>query len=167
MTRKPQTRLELFTLQDKGASVVEVGTRFGDLANAALETRRDLELTVVDSWEGQFKDAEAEARNRLTGKAFIIKERSVPAAEAYGGLADMVYIDAAHDMANVDADVRAWWPKVKSGGILSGHDYETKPDDGYWGPIEVKEAVDAWAKEEGLQVNVIDENPPSWWVVKP
>jgi len=156
-------REQLFTMLPKGARCVEVGTRFGDLASAVLEMRHDLLMTVVDSWEGQFADAEKDARARL-GRAIIIKARSVEAAERLEDESqDLVYIDAAHDYANVMADIKAWLPKVKKGGILAGHDMETKPDDGYWGAIEVEKAVND-SFPEGVQV--IDENPPSWWVVK-
>ena len=33
------------------------------------------------------------------------------------------FIDADHSYASVTADLRAWWPKVRAGGMLAGHDY--------------------------------------------
>ena len=33
-------------------------------------------------------------------------------------------LDVSHDYDNVLADIRAWYPKVKSGGILAGDDYQ-------------------------------------------
>ncbi len=35
---------------------------------------------------------------------------------------DIVYIDGAHDVESVEADLRAWMPKIKQGGWLCGHD---------------------------------------------
>lgn len=36
---------------------------------------------------------------------------------------DFVYIDASHDFDSVCRDIRAWLPKVRSGGMLAGHDF--------------------------------------------
>jgi hypothetical protein len=36
---------------------------------------------------------------------------------------DMVFLDADHSHAAVRADLEAWWPKVRPGGLLAGHDY--------------------------------------------
>ncbi len=35
---------------------------------------------------------------------------------------DGIYLDAAHDEKNVRADFEAWVPKVREGGVISGHD---------------------------------------------
>lgn len=37
---------------------------------------------------------------------------------------DLVFIDADHSYEAVKADIEAWWPKVKIGGILAFHDYD-------------------------------------------
>ncbi len=36
---------------------------------------------------------------------------------------DFVYIDARHDYCGVREDLVAYWSKIRSGGILAGHDY--------------------------------------------
>ena len=48
---------------------------------------------------------------------------------------DFIFIDADHSYDAVKADINAWLPKIKLGGLMTGHDYsETKTD--------VKKAVD-------------------------
>jgi predicted O-methyltransferase YrrM len=37
---------------------------------------------------------------------------------------DMVYIDGRHDYDSVIADIKAWLPKVKKGGYITGHDID-------------------------------------------
>lgn len=36
---------------------------------------------------------------------------------------DMIFIDADHDYDPVKTDITIWYPKVKKGGIIAGHDY--------------------------------------------
>lgn len=36
---------------------------------------------------------------------------------------DFVFIDANHSYEAVINDIRAWWPKIRPGGLLAGHDY--------------------------------------------
>lgn len=37
---------------------------------------------------------------------------------------DWVHLDAGHEYSNVKADIHAWLPKLRSGGWLSGDDYD-------------------------------------------
>lgn len=48
---------------------------------------------------------------------------------------DFVFVDADHRYESVTADLRAWWPKIRPGGAMAGHDYDT-----HW--PEVVRAVD-------------------------
>lgn len=52
------------------------------------------------------------------------------------GSLDFVFIDASHDYASVTKDIAAWVPKVRIGGLISGHDYGSLDFPG------VKQAVD-------------------------
>ena len=56
---------------------------------------------------------------------------------------DFVYIDGNHQFEYVVADLAAWTPKVKSGGVIAGHDYS------HWGHshvMQVVEAVEGWTR---------------------
>jgi len=64
------------------------------------------------------------ARTKDVPNIVKIKKTSVEAAKDFpDGSLDAVYIDAEHDEDSVRMDIRTWRPKIKPGGILSGHDY--------------------------------------------
>jgi len=64
----------------------------------------------------------------VTGHFNPIQMDSLRAAELYeDGSLDFVCIDASHTYENVLADIKAWLPKVKSGGILAGDDFQYPP----------------------------------------
>jgi hypothetical protein len=56
-----------------------------------------------------------------------------------------VYIDANHDFDSVMMDLILWSRKVRSGGIVAGHDYDRSHMKG------VVPAVDAYTKAHGIQ----------------
>ncbi|HEX7821103.1 MAG TPA: class I SAM-dependent methyltransferase [Sphingobium sp.] len=71
--------------------------------------------------------------------------------------ADLIHVDAAHELAEVLSDARAYWPLLRSGGVLVGDDYNEE-----W--PEVQQAARCFADEVGCPL-VISE--PKWFVTKP
>lgn len=119
---------------------VEVGTEYGEyaevLANAlGCDFTRPV-LTCVDPYEAYSDYREhlsqlkldsmfTQARERLMplGVKFI-RERSVNGAQWFDKESlDFVYLDGNHSLPYVIADLHAWVPKVRKGGIIAGHDY--------------------------------------------
>jgi hypothetical protein len=156
---------------------VEVGVLHGDYSSYLLHTWKGRLLHSVDPWrafEGgdyvdshHFSDAEYEsiyqtARAKLARygpRSRIVREGSPEASARFAdGQLDFVFIDAQHQYEAVLADLRAWFPKVRPGGILSGHDYlnGVLPE----GVFGVKQAVDEFAAQARLRVRVSHE--PKW-----
>jgi hypothetical protein len=65
----------------------------------------------------------------------------------------LVFIDADHTYESITSDIQSWLPKVKVGGIISGHDYNHPP---------VKQAVHELLNVFG--VNNTEGAP--WWSMK-
>lgn len=75
-----------------------------------------------DQWDGIYKSVCFKYKD--TPNVEIIKKDSVEAAKDFKDESlDYVYIDADHTQDTVYKDICAWYPKVKSGGFVSGHDY--------------------------------------------
>lgn len=56
--------------------------------------------------------------------AALVRAPSVAGAAMLGGSPlDFVFIDADHTHESLLADLRAWWPLVRSGGVIAGHDH--------------------------------------------
>jgi hypothetical protein len=139
---------------------VEIGTWKGSTAVRLLAQMPNLFLHMVDRWEvpppgdsyfrGSLKivnspQSEFDAAERRTrelvrpyrGRYKIHKMISIEAARLFEDESlDFVFVDSDHSYEGCITDIRAWFPKVKRGGILCGHDYN-HPDQG-----EVKKAVD-------------------------
>ena len=54
---------------------------------------------------------------------YIRKPSLEGARDVADGSLDFVYIDGLHDFDSVMGDILAWAPKVRPGGMISGHDY--------------------------------------------
>lgn len=68
---------------------------------------------------------------------------------------DFIHIDADHHYQAVKEDLNAWYPKVKSGGCLSGDDYMKFTDIGCEGEFGVMQAVNEFVTEQKLQLYII------------
>ena len=170
-------RASLFASLPHGGRVVEVGVERGVFAQAILAKNQPADLWLVDAWadqpgtewaatdpcaKGKQAANMAHVEHLFAGMAnvHIMQAFSVAAsAEFADGELDIVYIDADHHRCA--EDIAAWWPKVKAGGWLCGHDYALTE----W--IKVKPQVDTFVSTTGLRLHVTKEGWPTWAVRKP
>lgn len=157
---------------------------------------------AVDTYYGSGGDYPSEMRRTLALSIWATRlERFGSRARLYVGQsvefagmqkrdsADLVFLDAAHSYAAVMADIDAWAPVLKSGGILAGHDFDKRltrcPMDvllvhrdkervgigsnlGEDGGEIVHLGVVAAVKESFRGVYLADDPDSTiWWVVKP
>lgn len=115
----------------------EVGCAGGNTTGKLLRNCPRLKLIAVDLWDipgqgsGQYDNWDFNViytkferntrfdRHRLT----VLKGLSWEMAERVeDGSLDFVFIDADHAYESVIKDIRAWTPKLRPGGMISGHD---------------------------------------------
>ena len=149
--------------------IVEVGTYLGQNAAILGQQRDNANIFCVDKWKCESSseyqasgdylahaddDAhESHYQEYLRNTWFLqsqeriktIREASTDAAKRFeDGSLDLVFIDADHSYSGSKQDMEAWYPKVKTGGWLSGHDFE------YPGVGDVASAVRDFCSERGL-----------------
>ena len=127
---------------------VEVGVWKGGNAATLLRHRPWLQLHLVDLWshnpnpdyapvdpghagrseeESRHVSHQAQRRFADNPRVKLYRMDSVAAAAWFADKSlDFVFIDADHSYTGVARDLPAWWPKIRPGGLLCGHDFAPK-----------------------------------------
>ncbi len=114
---------------------VEVGCYQGESSEIAANFFDH--LTCVDNWGPGFEGGEEAFDERMAAfdncdKFKLPSQDAAPHFE--NGSLDLVYIDAMHDYDNVKQDILSWFPKVRMGGYVCGHDYSDQ--EGHMGVVQ-------------------------------
>lgn len=153
-------------------NICELGVYKGDNFSEMIKHAPKLAV-AVDAWHDngihprKYDDYSQEEldeqyqffKNRVTDKSFvkIIRDFTTEAAKKFpDNYFDFVYVDADHSEAACYADITAWYPKVKPGKFLAGHDYKKG--------FGVVRAVNRFIKENNLQLIFLA--PSNWMVIK-
>lgn len=174
----------------------ELGVQRGHYSEKILQTWEKCQrYYLVDVWRQQnsYKDIANvdddeqekiynEAKSRLgpwDQKTVFVRKFTSDAMSDLPTQLDFIYVDARHDYCGVSEDIENYWPKVREGGIMAGHDYVRAEDviDQDWSLCAngtratgaVKGAVDEFAQKHDLQVSVTykEANWYTWVVRKP
>jgi hypothetical protein len=117
---------------------IEIGSWKGKssayMATEIANSNKNITFICIDTWLGSEEHQNNKELNNLYG-IFLsnmqsLKEHyqhlrmsSLDAAKLFPNESiDFVFIDASHEYEDVKADILAWIPKIKSGGILAGHE---------------------------------------------
>jgi hypothetical protein len=138
---------------------VEIGVLQASFSEWILEHWKGKCLHSIDPWlyfsDGSYvdghnlSDSNHEEHYRIAceklspfgNRSKIHRKRSEEAAPDFlDGSLDFVYIDAQHHYEAVCDDIARWYPKVKVGGIIGGHDF-FKDGDYPFGRFGVQRAV--------------------------
>lgn len=146
----------------------ELGVAKGYFSNDLLIHSNIKHLYSIDMWAGDRGHNFLElnhAKNLLNqhqNRNTIIQQKFSDAIYLFeDNFFDFIYIDGyAHTGQDDGKTLYDWWPKLKSGGIFSGHDYDIA-----W-PKTI-EQVDSFASAHSLSLNIIQDKPyNSWYIIK-
>lgn len=124
----------------KGA---EIGVSQGRFTMYLCAIMHDIKMIAVDRWEeqpehksegwvgwdhdGSLNRFRATCEQYFHDRVDIIRSDSVAAAALVeDGSLDFCFIDGDHSYEGCLADIKAWSPKVRSGGMITGHDFNQK-----------------------------------------
>jgi len=138
------------------------GELYVDAANHADPARHAANLQAALRRLGPYH-VDAGGRTAVT----LLKQQSPGAASIFKDESlCVVYLDGRHDYASVRRDLEAWWPKVRRGGLLAGHDYLNGVVEG--SVFGVRAAVDKFARDQGLLLLATrDASFPTFLLFKP
>jgi len=156
---------------EEGAEFVEIGAFAGKstafMAEEIKNSGKIIKFYAVDTWEGSaehqkmLKDIcgdktlwELFNQNIEPLRDYVnpICSRSTEAATMFADASlDFVFIDGSHTYEDVRDDIKAWYPKVKEGGYIGGHDYDMR----FNGIFTIKKAVDEYF---GDNTTIIDSS---------
>lgn len=166
-----------------GASIVgaEIGVHQAATSHYLLQHITNLFLYMVDPWK-EYADKSVLDGDKVSGasqalmddayklavertkpyaiRRSIIRKTSIEASkEIQDNSLNFVFIDAAHGYESFCEDFRVWWPKVRSGGLLTGHDLGHRRFTG------IRRGLDEMCGAMGLKYDVCPNTV--WRLVKP
>lgn len=172
-------RTELIRQLNLSGVGIEVGVQKGKFSKVILENS-NLYLYLLDAWRyfesGYIGVENVESKKHISrmsitvetllpyeGRFTLIRDTSENGSKLFQNeFFDFVYVDANHSYEECLKDLEIWYPKLKRGGILAGHDYTT-----ILPSIDVKRAVDDFVKKHELTIdNVTDGRFPSFSLKK-
>lgn len=155
-------------LNGNGLVGLEIGTAAGENALNMLQELPIKKLFLIDPYVPYMEhgrklsyagtDKIAKDRIGCFNEAVFIRKSSDDAIADITEPLDFVYIDGNHDYDYVKRDIDHYYPLVKKGGVIGGHDYLPRK------VLEVCEAVnDFMSEHRELEFHNI---LPDWWIIK-
>lgn len=167
---RSSTRFAKKLFGDKPLIVVEIGTQRGANARSICNNLNVKKIYCIDPYDDYIEKRQdgkhdlnfsrflATAKDRLKGYPVVIIEKySADAIDDIPDNADFIYIDGNHDCEFVREDITLYYKKLRSGGVLAGHDF-------CGNFLGVVYAVIEFTDGKGLKLHT---KHADWWFVKP
>lgn len=154
---------------------VEVGCHLGDFSKTLSKDWKGKIISIDHFDEKDFMYIanmyERAVENLKDTNCEVRKGTSSEVAKTIeDGSLDWVYIDANHKYEAIKEDIELWFPKVRKGGVVSGHDY-LKDYSVHNIEFGVWKAVDEFCKQHEYKFELIHDTISgadfaSWYFIK-
>lgn len=174
--------IELAKMLPEKCCGAELGVLYGDFSEQILKVIKPDFLVLIDpyiqndefysgslnttstaystqtDYENLLKRFDAEIK---LGRIIVDRKFSYEAVTDYpDNTFDFLYIDSCHKYECVKRDLNDWLPKLKPGGVISGHDFLLLEDFG------VIPAVNEFMKENNFEMVLFNESGWDWALKK-
>lgn len=168
-----------FLFSSSELKVAEIGVLEGDYAKIIYDSFSDAEINLIDLWQTESNDFFFSTVEGLTERAYqkvqqrffglnnvkLLKGNSSVVFKQFPDeYFDFIYIDADHSYEGLLKDLQNWFPKVKRGGVISGHDWDCHPDHEFYHKFGVDGALKSYFKEKIRDVMLTSENYYKSWI---
>ncbi|MDC3335663.1 class I SAM-dependent methyltransferase [Opitutales bacterium] len=149
-----KSRFEIPKLLPKNSIGIELGVATGYYSEILLKSQKFLKLFSIDRWSDHHGIDEYLCAARLLSKydsnSILIRSTFKDIIHLFPEqYFDFIYIDAyAHTGQENGQILEDWFPKLKNGGIFSGHDYEKE----FW--PQTFNAVTQFCQNNHLGINI-------------
>lgn len=163
---------------------LELGIWEGKMSEKLLQQNPNLFLVMVDWWEKPeeghsyykgskiivnspqevFDDAYKLTLKRVNpfkGRYKIYKQESEEASKLFENeYFDFIFFDGDHSPEGLTRDLNNWVPKIKKGGLISGHDWKNDPKNFQ----DVKPTVESFFKDKIKDIEI--DVDATWFLYK-
>ena len=140
--RAPHLSFMCWALDIEVRTIVEIGVNKGETSQLLRNLFPEAQLFLVDPWQLTsnylMSGTPISRKNQHYDNAYkkvltlfqndpqvtIYRMPSAAAAPLIPNELDLVFIDGNHEYVEVKQDILSWLPKVRSGGLVAGHDYD-------------------------------------------
>lgn len=164
-TPRPSIKMMKKYFGNQLVSGAEIGVQNGRNSISILKELNIKKLFLIDIWEN-YEEQKVKFEN-LKNYAIVLnrfkKDEKIEIIRAFSEEGskkiencslDFVYIDANHEYEYVYNDMDYWYPKIKDGGILAGHDIFN------WDGV--LEAVTDWCSKNKIVFKI---EAPDWYFI--
>lgn len=151
---------------ESGDIFVELGAFNGQsaayMAVEIINSKKDIKFYCIDTWLSHDNTLDMFLQHTRPVKDYIIpiKGSSLIEVDQFkDNSLKFVFIDSSHEYDDVKNELEKWYPKIKAGGVLAGHDYHHQ---GLW--AGVGKAVDEFCEKNNIKLTPIGQL--SWCIQK-